>query len=319
MEDSTYPELNIPDPNQNIPAPENDDLPQSSDNSIAREDSQEISHLESELRMTLEEIARLQNALADANMKLLAVTSTSNSSSKTVSAESLLQPMIKELRQPLVTIKGYLELLLNESVGSLGAFQRRFVERIQKAVDHLEESFDNISRNPAEEHAQRSLYTQSFSVKKSIESALDLFITTIRTKEIVLKLNIPYDDIRLFEDKENFEHILNLLFTNATAVLNPAGNFLIDVEEYLTLQPQEVLITVESSDRNISPVELLPVLPEMFKNQSLTLPGFGLPLEDIVRANKLAEKMGGKIEFYSNSCGAIVAKVRLPLVQGEIL
>lgn len=319
MDNPIYPDFDNQQPVQNIPSGDEEKLPDSSEYSPVRDNSQEMDHLESELRMTLEEIARLQNALADANMKLLAVTSSSNSTSKNVSAESLLQPMVKELRQPLVTIKGYLDLLLNESVGNLGAFQRRFIERIQKAVDHLEESFDNISRNPAEEHFERSLFVQSFSVRKSIESALDLFIGTIRTKEIILKINIPYDDIRLFEDKENFEQILNLLFTNATAVLNPGGSFSVDVEEYLTLQPQEVLITIESSDRNVSPVELIPVLPEMYKNQSLTLPGFGLPLEDIVRADKLAEKMGGKIELYSNSCGAIVAKIRLPLVQGEIL
>lgn len=319
MDNPIYPDSVNQESVQNTSSDNEENSQQSPVNSLTSDNSQEMDHLESELRMTLEEVARLQNALAEANMKLMAVTTSSNSSSKNVSAESLLQPMIKELRQPLVTIKGYLELLLNESVGTLGAFQRRFIERIQKAVDHLEESFDNISRNPAEEQHDRSIFAQSFSVRKSIESALDLFISTIRTKEIVLKINIPYDDIRLFEDKENFEHILNLLFTNATSALNSAGSFLIDVEEYLTLQPQELLITIESSDRNVSPVELLPVLPEMYKNQSLTLPGFGLPLEDIVRADQLAEKMGGKIELYSNSCGAIVAKIRLPLIQGEIL
>ena len=319
MDNPVYPDFGDQESVQNTPTGNEEILPKSSENFPVQDNSQEMEHLESELRMTLEEIARLQNALADANMKLMAATSSSNSSSKNVTAESLLQPMVKELRQPLVTIRGYLDLLINESVGTLGAFQRRFIERIQKAVDHLEESFDNISRNPAEEHYDRSLFAQSFSIRKSIESALDLFISTIRTKEIVLKINIPYDDIRLFEDKEDFEQILNLLFTNATAALNPGGSFMIDVEEYLTLQPQEVLITIESSDRNVSPVELLPVLPEMYKNQSLTLPGFGLPLEDIDRANKLAEKMGGKIELYSNSCGAMVAKIRLPLVQGEIL
>jgi len=319
MDNPVYPDFGDQEPVQNTPTGDEEYLLQSSSNSPIQDNSQEMNHLESELRMTLEEIARLQNALAEANMKLMAVTSSSNSSSKDVTAESLLQPMVKELRQPLVTIKGYLDLLLNESVGTLGAFQRRFIERIQKAVEHLEESFDNISRNPVEEHYDRSLFAQSFSVRKSIESALDLFISTIRTKEIVLKINIPYEDTRLFEDKENFEQILNLLFSNATTALNSGGSFMIDVEEYLTLQPQEILITIESSDRNVSPVELLPVLPEMYKNQSLTLPGFGLPLEDIVRADKLAEKMGGKIELYSNSCGAIVAKIRLPLVQGEIL
>jgi hypothetical protein len=61
------------------------------------------------------------------------------------------------------------------------------------------------------------------------------------------------------------------------------------------------------------------VLPEMYKNQSLTLPGFGLPLEDIGRATAMTARMGGKLDLYSNSCGATVARVRLPLVQGETL
>ncbi len=279
----------------------------------------ELLHLEGELRLTLEEIARLQNALAEANMKLMAAQSVPTSSSKEGSIEDMLRPVVKELRQPLVTIKGYLELLLNESVGTLGAFQRRFVERIQKAVEHMEGTFDNIYNTKNEELAGQSLYSQSFSVRKSIESALDLFITTIRSKEIVLKIDIPYEDVRLFEDKENFEQVLNLLMTNATSVLNSGGSLAINLQEYLTLQPQEMIVTIESCDRSITPSELVPLLPELYKNHSLTLPGFGLPLEDIIKAGELIKKMGGKNEIFSNSAGATVVKVRLPIVQGENL
>jgi signal transduction histidine kinase len=316
MDNPNYP-VNSESDQPELPSNDRSDESFISDEIRSEDTSLEMTHLESELRMSLEEIARLQNALAEANMKLLAATSKDNSNSKKLSSDSVLPSMVKELRQPLVTIKGYLDLLLNESVGTLGAFQRRFIERIQKSVDHMEEAFDNVLHNQSEEKGEGNLFAQSFSVKKSIESALDLFITTFRFKEIVLKINIPQDEVRLFEDKENFEHILNILFTNATSALTTGSSFSVSLEEYLTLQPQEVLITIESSDRNVSPVELLPVLPEMYKNQSLTLPGFGLPLEDIVRANTLALKLGGKIELYSNSCGAIVSKIRLPLVQGE--
>lgn len=284
-----------------------------------QDNGQELKHLEGELRLTLEEIARLQNALAEANMKLLAAQSTLPPSTKSASSENYLLPMVKELRQPLVTIKGYLDLLLNESVGALGAFQRRFVERIQKSVDHMEKSIDNLVNSSSEDKSDSSLYSQSFSVRKSIESALDLFITTIRSKEIVLKINIPFDDVRLFEDKEKFEQVLNLLLTNSTTALNSGGTLTINMEEYLTLQPQEIIITFESCDRNISPIDLVPVLPDLYKNQSLTLSGFGLPLEDMVRAGEMVKQMGGKIEIYSNSVGAAVVKIRIPLVQGESL
>lgn len=325
-------EVNGDEKSENLPVPTEDqleedfyskekqnDVPPIPQDSQEERSVMEIQHLENELRMTLEEIARLQNALAEANMKLMALNSYSNTSDNSLSAISLLQPMVKELRQPLVTIRGYLELLLNESVGPLGAFQRRFVERIQKSVDHMEESFENILRHPSEEPSVPGLYSQSFSVRKSTESALDLFSTTLRSKKILLKVNIPYEDIRLFADKESFENILNILLTNATAAQENNGSLSISVEEFLTQTPQEVTITVESTDHNIAPAEMIPVLPEMYKNQSLTLPGFGLPLEDIVRASGMASRMGGKLNVYSNSCGATIAKVRLPLVQGETL
>jgi signal transduction histidine kinase len=290
----------------------------SSDN-LDQGNFQEMDQLERELRMTLQEVARLQNALADANMKLMALTSTANATSSGFTAESIVRPLLKELRQPLVTIKGYLELLLNESVGSLGAFQRRFLERIQKAVDHMEDSFDAIARNNEDEPSERGLFAQSFSVKKTIESSLDLFISTIRSKEITLQINIPNEDTRLFEDRENFEKIMNLLITNATAALPPGSSLSIDISESLTSQPQAVLIRLESSSQSKGQGDLLPVLPEMYKDHGLTLPGFGLPLEDIVRANSLAKKMGGKIDLFSNSCGTITQELHLPLVQGEEL
>jgi signal transduction histidine kinase len=312
--------------------PENDFLPPEEDSNeepqmdsfppqepIQAESSQEIQHLENELHLTLEEIARLQNALAEANMKLMVANSSATSHENDISVVSLMQPMVKEMRQPLVTIRGYLDLLLNESVGPLGAFQRRFVERIQKSVDHMEESLEKILHNRSEDKNEPGLYSQSFSVRKSTESALDLFISSIKSKQILLKINIPYEDIRLFADKENFENILNLLLTNATAALEIKGNLSIAVEEFLTQNPQEVIISIESSEYNVTPAEFIPVLPEMYKNQSLTLPGFGLPLEDIVRATELTSRMCGKLDLYSNSCGATVAKVRLPLVQGETL
>lgn len=318
LQDSTASEQN-PD-SMNARDPQEHTLENTANAEGYQQDSNlEIQHLEGDLRLTLQEIARLQNALAEANMKLMAIQSSPLPSSTEHATEDLLRPMVKELRQPLVTIKGYIDLLLNESVGTLGAFQRRFVERIQKAVENMEGSFDNINKMNNEDQAGRGLYSQSFSVRKSIESALDLFITTIRAKEIVLKIDIPYEDIRLFEDKESFEQVLNLLLTNATSVLNSGGSLTINLQEYLTLQPQELIITIESCDRNITPSELVPVLPELYKNQSLTLPGFGLPLEDIIRAGELINHMGGKNEVFSNSCGATVVKVRLPIVQGESL
>jgi signal transduction histidine kinase len=286
-------------------------LPMNIDYSLTS--SEEIRHLEAELRLTLEEIARLQNALAEANMKLMSIKSDPSLSSKPLSNAEALQPYLKDLQQPLNTIKGYLELLLKESVGTLGAFQKRFLERIQKSVQHMEESLHGLSVTKSEEHEDVSRYSKSISIKTLIENSIDQFIGTIRTKQIVLKVNFPQEEVRFFGDTDLLQQVLNIMITNGISALDREGHLSINLQTFLALQPQEICFSLESRAQHTQQIDLIPVLPEQYKNHNLTLQGFGSQLEDIVRAKDLVKQMGGVLEVYSNSVGGSVIKVRLPV------
>jgi len=97
---------------------------------------QATEQVERELRQTLEELAYMQNALAEANARILELESRPVSPITTEQAD-VIAAIAQELRQPMSSIVGYTELLLGESVGLLGSMQRKFVERIKASSERM--------------------------------------------------------------------------------------------------------------------------------------------------------------------------------------
>jgi signal transduction histidine kinase len=99
--------------------------------------------VESELRLTLEEMAHLQNQLAEANMKIVEAEKGSSATRSLEQAE-VVASISQELRQPMSSIVGYTDLLLGESVGILGTLQRKFVERIKSSTERIGSLIDDL-------------------------------------------------------------------------------------------------------------------------------------------------------------------------------
>lgn len=72
---------------------------------------EEKAHLESELHLTLEEIARLQNALAESQMQLVAYQKQLFSSKPpSLQERNFLFTFLKDVSQQITTIQGYAQL-----------------------------------------------------------------------------------------------------------------------------------------------------------------------------------------------------------------
>ncbi|MBA3072314.1 MAG: hypothetical protein FP831_01845, partial [Anaerolineae bacterium] len=65
----------------------------------------EMGHMEAELRLTLEEIARLQNALAESNMKNNALQTFLESLPTRIEGAPIFTPVFPKFKQSLLTIK----------------------------------------------------------------------------------------------------------------------------------------------------------------------------------------------------------------------
>jgi len=277
------------------------------------EKKSDVEHLEAELRLTLEEIARLQNALADSNMKNVALQASLDSFANNNETKKVLDPLLQELKQPIHTIQGYLDLLLNESVGVLGTFQKRFVERIANAVDHMEKSIDQIEIESEDDQEEMRKYAVEFSLTALLEDTLALYSDLIRTRSITLKVSFENDEVQVLGNKEKLERILNILLTNGLTSIAKDGTLTLGIKYLQGKKPAQVLVSVQSNDHENTRTKPLPVNLMEFKELETKLEGFGSSLSDLVKAKNMVEEMQGSMEIFSlPACGSLT-RIRFPV------
>ena len=88
----------------------------------------------------------LQNQLAEANIRIIEAQQGSSVAAASVEQAEVVTSISQELRQPMSSIVGYTDLLLGESVGILGALQRKFVERIKASTERIDNLINDLIR-----------------------------------------------------------------------------------------------------------------------------------------------------------------------------
>jgi signal transduction histidine kinase len=213
--------------------------------------------MERELHQALEELARMQNALAEANKKLLKVEHEPVSS---ITGEQLedIYSIAQELRQPMSSIIGYTDLLLGESVGILGALQRKFVERIKVSTERIGDLADDLIQITNLETGKLEFTAESIDLNNIIDKAIAYTGSQIREKNITLRLDIPDVPPPIQTDRDAIQQIFIHLLENATAATQ--------VEGIITLR-----------------VQLQTEADKHFVSIQVTDSGGGIPSEDIPR------------------------------------
>jgi signal transduction histidine kinase len=273
----------------------------------------EISHLEGELRLTLEEIARLQNALADSNMKIIALQSSPPATVTSFKKEDYLLTILPELEQPIHTIQGYLDLLLNESVGILGTFQKRFLERIAKSVQRMDDLLVDLESRSNPLKRDISFFANEFSVKTVIEETFSLFADQIRKEIITYREDLPEEDIMVYGDLDTFEKIMNYLFTNACNSAKNEGTISIRAREVKSLDLQELYLIVRTNCTDCENQKGQSLNLGQYKDQELILQQFGSPLKDLAKLQRLVEEMNGRMVILTFQKAGSMITVTIPI------
>lgn len=276
----------------------------------------EIRHLESELRMTLEEIARLQKALTDANMKISALqlpTQTPRYGSS-LNREFYLS-WGKELEQPLDTVQSYCKLLLSESVGILGSLQRKYIDRISLSVDSMQKMIMEMTDNPQVDRASRQSQMQFFTASELLDPVLNSISESMRAKQVTLGLDIADDLPKLGGDREILEQIIQMLLSNAVLAVEDEGSIQITFQKEMSNGKENILIKVQNSGVGVPQMEIDQLFTYRLQEPEKNIPGMGLQQKDIVLLKMLVEEQYGKIDLISDILQGTVFIVRLPLIE----
>lgn len=215
--------------------------------------------------------------------------------------------VLYEVRQPLTTIAGYTDLLLGESIGLLGATQRRFLERIRAAVRRMDEELAALAA------AVRRGHTDSAAAEPSdfgplVEQALESIHADLRAKSLSVRLDLPPGRTPVSGDPTVIRTIVARLLTNAAGT-SPAGREIL-LSVLRDHAQGVVVLTVSDAGPGIAPEDRSRLFGEEASPEPVR--GLGLDAAVLATVRALAESVGGRVWVESPPTGGMTFSVLLP-------
>jgi signal transduction histidine kinase len=272
--------------------------------------------VEGELRLTLEEVARLQNQLAEANMRLIEAEKGSSAAHSSEQAE-VVASISQELRQPMSSIVGYTDLLLGESVGILGALQRKFVERIRASTERIGNLIDDLIQVTTLETGLNELKPEPVDLNLVIDNAMSYTSSQVREKNISLHLDLPKNMGAIYADREALQQILIHLLQNAGAASPLEGTVLLKVQTKAEEGKEYVLIQVSDSGGGIPTEDLPRVFTRLYRADNVLIQGVGDTGVGLSIAKTLTEAQKGRIWVDSEMGVGSTFSVLLPIAKNS--
>ncbi|MRS04187.1 HAMP domain-containing histidine kinase [bacterium] len=272
----------------------------------------ELTHLEAELRTTLEQNARLQNALADANMRILAMQNMQQPSSGITGAE-VYRSLISELDQPLTTINGFCDILLLESVGILGSLQRKFIERIQHAAQNMHIMIDDLSRYAGREITHGQVSTDSINLIEICNSALNTLSALFLEKQITLALDMDDTIPSITADRQDIEQVIHLILLNAVQAAPDEGFVQLSIKSDPDARNKSIIMNVFNSGTGIKEIDITRIFTSVVPDTENQVSGLGISQKEFSILKMLIEELDSSLNVISDPNEGTSFILKIPL------
>jgi len=202
-----------------------------------------------------------------------------------------------ELKTPLVTARGYTEMLLHGRAGALDDHQKRIVQLMLKNIDRqiqlISDLLDYV-RIGAHPYGREP---QEFDLRQLIRQARDGFAPSLEKKELRFEIALPDEPLPVYADPSKIEIVLSNLLSNAIKFTDKGGTVRIESRR----APDGRVVTwVSDTGCGIAP-ESLPHIFERFRqgdgSTRRRYPGTGLGLAIV---KKILDSYGCAIEVESS-------------------
>jgi signal transduction histidine kinase len=253
--------------------------------------------MEEEMKLMLEEVARLQNDIAEAKITIMTYEQI-NQDMKGVNEEEreVIQSIVQEIRQPMSSILGYTDLLLGESVGELVGLQRKFLEKIKSSNEKMRSLLDDLIHISTFEANKFEISRANINLSEIIDTAISDTSAQLQEKDISLQLDIPDELPKINVDKEAIQKVLTHLLENAGAATPNDGEITLHIKtEENEYDERYLMLIVEDTGGGIPEDLINKVFSRRYKAENPLIPGLGDTGVSLSIAKTLVEAHNGRI------------------------
>jgi len=196
-----------------------------------------------------------------------------------------------DMRTPLNSIKGFVDIILMGKTGPLNAVQKDFLGTVKAETTHLQELIDDLLEFTRLDSPRLSLDIQLVSVGQIIAEVLGRFDVLASEKGLVLSSQVSPDLPMIPADSLRLQQVLDNLVSNAIK-FTPSGG-LIDIGA--TELEAEVVVCVRDTGIGVAPEDQPRIFESFYqadRDASRVHRGFGLGL---AICKNIVERHGGRI------------------------
>ncbi len=213
--------------------------------------------------------------------------------------------VVEELRKPIASLVGYADLLLGESLGSVGDLQRVFLQRVKASSERAQVMLKDLEQVADAGGELIKLNLEAVDVAKMVENALTEFDDQIEKQSLNLEVDIQRSLPRLEVDRSVLDQIFYHLLSNAFRVTLAEGTVLLEVRfqdsEHIMDGDEPgrpsgyLFVSLSDSGAGMSLDKQPHVFDRSYRTEHAQLPGvadggLGLPL-----VSELVKAHGGRI------------------------
>jgi signal transduction histidine kinase len=233
----------------------------------------------------------------------------------------------KDLRQPLASIGGYTDVLLGETIGILGAKQRKYIERIKVSTERMARLLDELVQASAPESNAGRLEFTDLELRELIQRAAADAQSRLARRRTALKFELPPAPLRIQSDPHALKRVIVQLLENASQASPEGGPALVRLRTESSDSDQSyALIQVVDSGGGIAPADILRVfspqrLPQTAVDAAgshapepaVSISGLGAHPAELHQVKILVEAVGGRIWVDSEAGRGSTFSVLLPV------
>lgn len=160
----------------------------------------------------------------------------------------LLHTLMHELRSPLVTLRGYVDMMARGRLGPTTPLQEQSMRTAQRNAAALEDQIETALHFARLQRGQCHIQKRDISLARLLERSLRFFDTQAERKQLSLHLEQPEQDLTLHTDPSHMERVLRLLLDNAIKFTSQG-----QVTLYAQLQGDLLRLGVRDTGRGFTP------------------------------------------------------------------
>ncbi|MGZ5284639.1 MAG: sensor histidine kinase, partial [Kaistella sp.] len=181
-----------------------------------------------------------------------------------------------ELKTPVTTIKGYVQLLKKMRSNSEDQFLVNSLNTIENQVNKLNSLIGELLDISRIESGKLPLHKRAFSLLELVTETIEDIKAAEQSHQIEFEL-LHEADVEVFADKERITQVLNNLLTNAIKY-SPKAN-LVNVK--LSIDDHCAIVSVRDFGIGMDKAELTKIFQRFYRvsgDDEGTFPGFGIGL-----------------------------------------